>query len=627
MATNNNAADSGVVVDDDPNDSFYGEAIFDDMIAKVMDAADKNNAKVKVKSPSPVNMNIVVDGNSRTNDANNVDDNSKVSADEDDLEIGGGMRQQHTNKNTMDNDESTNTESDAASLDSIGDISGKSNVSDLEKEDEGEALYISQPLVNDDESTIDMRPPAPETQTVSSYVDQLNQQERRKEKMIKAAAFSILVAIIIGVVLAVVTLTGNNDEPTGSLDTFDYSSLLSPGPTMQPAIKTTPYQMSIQTVHPIQLTLDNIPDDYRMSDDTRTTIISYVDSLISDNIMSPKYLGSKFELLDVTYGHDAAHDMQRRRLKSIDIPLHIVVVGPSNISQVAVRAKVIKLIQDESNDITNYLRAYDYQTFNDVRLSAGLYDEKDLIPPTSSPTLPPQSEQPTSASPSLLSPQTSSTSPETTEPGTSPTPPPQMLVLQLPTGIMTTVLETSSPTQFSPQNAPTSTNQPTTRQPSRPKPVPTPTTSYPTTREPITSEPTNQAPVSSLPPSRNPTSLPTPRPTLRPSTPRPTPLPTRRPQTPVTELIGPQPIGPYGSAAGNPSPPSNPTPPTSGINQGPNAPLPVGESNEYYCANVSYTTSWNIKLDFDCDRPCPSKVHTACPGGHQCHVSEYCVDT
>ena len=129
MATNNNAADSGVVVDDDPNDSFYGETIFDDMIAKVMDAADKNNAKVKVKSPSPVNMNIVVDGNSRTNDANNVDDNSKVSADEDDLEIGGGMRLQHTNKNTMDNDESTNTESDAASLDSIGDISGKSIVS------------------------------------------------------------------------------------------------------------------------------------------------------------------------------------------------------------------------------------------------------------------------------------------------------------------------------------------------------------------------------------------------------------------------------------------------------------------------------------------------------------------
>ena len=29
MATNNNAADSGVVVDDDPNDSFYGEDIFD----------------------------------------------------------------------------------------------------------------------------------------------------------------------------------------------------------------------------------------------------------------------------------------------------------------------------------------------------------------------------------------------------------------------------------------------------------------------------------------------------------------------------------------------------------------------------------------------------------------------
>ena len=153
----------------DPNASFYGEDIFDDMIAKVMDAADKNNSKVRVQALSPV---IEIDGNPSV-DIRSTDGNNNNNINDNDIETG----------SSPGNDDSTNTGSDVASLDSE-EISGESDISEVEEKEK--SSYYPQPLIHDDESTIDMRPPAAETQTVSSYVDQLNQQERRKGKLVKA---------------------------------------------------------------------------------------------------------------------------------------------------------------------------------------------------------------------------------------------------------------------------------------------------------------------------------------------------------------------------------------------------------------------------------------------------------
>ena len=56
-----------------------------------------------------------------------------------------------------------------------------------------------------------MRPPVPQQTMVSSYVDQLNRAEQNRGKLIKAGALSIGIAIVLGVVLAVISLSGNDD--------------------------------------------------------------------------------------------------------------------------------------------------------------------------------------------------------------------------------------------------------------------------------------------------------------------------------------------------------------------------------------------------------------------------------
>lgn len=578
---------------DDKNASFYGEDIFDDMIAKAMANSTKggtnNDGLERVPETSvrdsPVNIEIVVE-NGTHQSYNNDEDGHSVSIDDLEMGEGGGDDDEDDgSRNTNDDISSTNTGSDAASLDS-GEISGESDISEVENR---EKSYVPQPLVNDDESTIAMKDPSPETQTVSSYVDQLNQQERRKSRLIKLGGFAILIAIIVAVVLAVVMLNGNkdvedsNNSSSVSTPTFGDTdaSISTSTPTMQPIKLGSP----IATVHPVQLTLNGVPDGYRLPEDDRTSIISFLDTLIEDNLLTDEYLGGSFEVVEVAYGREGGglpsrgpSSRRRQLLETLSLPLRIVVTGPSNFSEVAVRSKIIQVIKDQTRNIEAYLRAYDYDAFKSVSLSAETYDMEDLIEPTSSPTLPPQSEQPTTASPTIVP------APQTYKPTLSPSQSPSII--------------------------------PITRPPTAPK-TSRPTTTWAPVTNPVTSSPTKNP---TLQPSLNPTNRPTfppvtPKPTLRPSR-----RPTARPISPTT------PIAPYGSANSQPSTLSNPTPPSSGINQGPIAPLPVGTSNKYYCAKTSYTANWNILLDFDCELPCPSTIHTECPGGYQCHVSEYCSE-
>jgi len=455
----------------DPNASFYGEDIFDDMIAKVMDAADKNNSKVRVQAPSPV---IEIDGTpSDDNDIRSIDNKNIIN--DNDIETGGSPG----------NDDSTNTGSDVASLDSE-EISGESDISEVEEKEK--SSYYPQPLIHDDESTIDMRPPAAETQTVSSYVDQLNQQERRKGKLVKAGVCSFIVAIAIGVVLAIV-MTGNDDSSvTRPLSYDDYVTASSPSSPQ--SVKPIP---PITTVdNQVQLTFDNIPDGYRMPDEDRTSIINFLDTLIGDYLLTDKYLGDSFELLGVINGYDYKGTSAsrgttlrvqppRRRLESLNLPLLISVKGPSNISPNVIQAKVIQMVEDRSKNIMNYVKAYDYATFKDATLSVRLYDLKDLIikqPVSRSPT-----GRPTTASPTMR-PQT--LAPSTLKPVAVP-------------------ISSKSPITMPPQT-------PITRPPVRPKTPP------PSTSSPITASPTSK-PI---------TPSPTPKPiiTLKPVTGHPSPRPT-----------------------------------------------------------------------------------------------------
>lgn len=111
-------------------------------------------------------------------------------------------------------DDAPSEDDDMNSLNS-DDISGGSDISDVEQAREangkaGNKNFTPRPLINDDESTVDMRPPAPVNQSVSSYVEALNQQQTRKNRIVKCGMVFILLGLVIGVVLAIVSVTGKN---------------------------------------------------------------------------------------------------------------------------------------------------------------------------------------------------------------------------------------------------------------------------------------------------------------------------------------------------------------------------------------------------------------------------------
>ena len=123
---------------------------------------------------------------------------------------------------TPDDNVNSDLEDEVASLNS-DDISGGSSVSDVENQRRKEQReFVARPLINDDESTVDMRPPAPVNQSVSSYVDALNQQQTRKNRIVRAGMVFVLLGILVGVVLGIVSVTGNNkggaSEPSESVD-------------------------------------------------------------------------------------------------------------------------------------------------------------------------------------------------------------------------------------------------------------------------------------------------------------------------------------------------------------------------------------------------------------------------
>lgn len=208
------------------------------------------------------------------------------------------------------------------------------------------------------------------------------------------------------------------------------------------------------------------------------------------------------------------------------------------------------------------MKENDWNAFSRVIATADTYEFNDLlIEPTMSPSLAPQTRIPT-VSPSL--------SPLTGQPTTSPFLPPQ------------TKIPTASPSK-SPEKL--TTQPPITEQPS----TKAPTTLYPTQR-PIQNPTSNPTP--------RPSPVPTSRPSFPPRTPRPTRIPTRRPTRRPTKQPVPDSLSSFSANAGSPS----------------------SSSNGYYCAKTSYTANWNILLAFECGRPCPSGVHTDCPGGYQCHV-------
>lgn len=548
-------ANTNVAADDGPPSTpYYNENTVDNIIVQMLEPTKRGN-KSNMKTKKDVDLeenkqSVVVNG--RDNEFDDEDDD--------------------------DGAESLNS----------SDISGDSTISEVsKKEDEARRTrnsYSSKPLVNDDESTIDMRPPAPEASSVSSYVEQLNQFNRSKGRLIKVGVFSLCIAIIVGVLIAVIvtastTTRGGGGGGVGTNDNEQQVVVSTPTNNqvqstsvgiVQPSSAPVQSMVSSATILPIQLTLQNIPDG-PMNVDVRESIIAFIDVLLNQN------LGESIEILDIADMTGGTTSRRRRQLDST-LQLRIVVSGPSYYTEDEMRSLVIQTIDDRSQNIVDFLKSLDSETFQDVSIvvEEGTFDVTGISSSTVSPSLSPQTKAPTSE--------------------------PTMTVI---------ASTTSSPTLSST----VMTEAPITVM-----------TEVPITVSPIfvPSDPPSYAPSQSLS-----TNLPTPwRNLLKPQPAQPTP--------PTISALDPIPspnyeddiISPYGTAtspygtATSPVGSSTALLPDGSINQRPT--LVVGTSNNYVCANVTYTANWNILLVFNCSLKCPLMVHTDCPGGHQCSPSDNC---
>ena len=377
-------------------ESYVRAAEFDDIIANAMNGSNGN-------------IQIVDDGRRQ---AGHPDDDDEGRADVDDIERGGGG----------DDGSSDGDEEDDDSL-SASEISGESDISAMEKEEEGRhhpyydeeeekhnQYYSAPPLVNDDESTIDMRPPAPHNQSVSSYVSQLNRQQRSKSRLIKIGVVGMLVAVTVGVILAVITLTkepessntATADKPPTPRDNnvLDFVAITT-SPSAKPTEPVVPV-VPLNTNHAIELSFEDVPDDYSPSEEDRGSIMGYLKELLSQDLEK-----NDFELVDVAYAYDRRRSPStdfrshvNRRLRSVTIPIVFTVRGPSNANEMLVRSLLIETIESRKRNIVAYLRQYDWETFQSVSLVAAPFVLEDLTPPPSfSPSMRPQTLTP-SESPS-----------------------------------------------------------------------------------------------------------------------------------------------------------------------------------------------------------------------------------
>mmetsp|Transcript_4194 Transcript_4194/g.9307 ORF Transcript_4194/g.9307 Transcript_4194/m.9307 type:complete len:610 (+) Transcript_4194:220-2049(+) len=592
------------------NATFYGEDIFDDIIANALDSSGHGAGHAgDGNAPSRHSGNASLEPTKKKRNKNNSNGNRNrndyLDPDKDDIEEG---REDGSSKSDI-------SDGDADSLGSE-EISGESDVSEVE---ESEKSYIAPPLVNDDEETVDIQPPAPQSQTVSSYVDQLNRAERSKGRLIKAGGAAICIAIVVGVALAVVSLTGKSNgvddgpgaqvsaprevptTPASMNQTITLPTLASSQPTKRPV---APLPVDIETLHPIQLTFQNMPVGYRLPADKRESLIDFIEELLRD------YFENSIQLVEVAYARDGGIPPRRLSTESFSLPLRFLVRAPSSLSTDFLQTYIVNEVDERSRNIENYFRGFVCQTCQSVNIVADTYDFADLYKPTPAP-----SSSPTTRPPTRPPTNTPTLSPLTRKP----TPFPSVSPVQLPTSspIQSTTSNTkpisiTKPEAITKPPIPAFSTVVTTPAPVTPYPTPNPTnspTKDPTprpTKNPTLRPTRTPTPQPTFRPTRRPTPRPTPRPTFR-ITPRPTRRPTPRPTNRPVYWGGGTDGATLGSTAGD-----NPS------------------SSSYYCASKSETEGGNFFLDFDCSLSCPTDCGivcpASCPGGYECRLEPKCDD-
>jgi hypothetical protein len=380
------------------------------------------------------------------------------------------------------------------------------------------------PLVNDDESVIEMKEPAPVSQSVSSYVDQLNRKERGKSIFIKTGVLLAIIAIIVGVSLAVVSRNGNESKDVSD---GNVQSPASPweGTGDENVLDNIFRSVEVTMNGTLSLSGPVIPNDKLA--DVKDTLESSISETVSKSLTQDQ------NVVDVTVTSidGIGRRFLYRVLEEDNVLVEYVMTVQErcrdcndNILQ-AMREGLYQQVMSDfikavaTGDFTEVLHDQAKNSGNNALLSAiatdGNFEPQSALPaqpnnaisrtsPTQSPT--PQ-QVPEFNLPQILPP--SPTQPPRPIPGEATNPP---------APAAQAVVSTPSPTTLTP------TLSPVTTAPATQAPFSLPPVEFAPTDPPVLTAPPVE--LMTMKPTKSPTKRPTPRPTFRPTS-RPTIRPTR----------------------------------------------------------------------------------------------------
>ena len=193
-----------------------------------------------------------------------------------------------------------------------------------------------------------------------------------------------------------------------SLETYNFSEVTEEtneptrrptrDPTQRPTKRpVTPYPTArptsrwIETVHPIKLIFENVPEGYRINEIDRVSIIKYVSELLDEN------MDERLELVEITYpesfmkqrrdgrkngyyypSHQWKDQGHRELSGTQELPLLVTVNGSKDISDFAL-VYIMEVFEENMESIKNFLKTkVDFEVYVNVEPSAETYDLSSL---------------------------------------------------------------------------------------------------------------------------------------------------------------------------------------------------------------------------------------------------------
>eukprot|EP00571_Detonula_confervacea_P000160 CAMPEP_0172328612 /NCGR_PEP_ID=MMETSP1058-20130122/60441_1 /TAXON_ID=83371 /ORGANISM="Detonula confervacea, Strain CCMP 353" /LENGTH=1378 /DNA_ID=CAMNT_0013045733 /DNA_START=151 /DNA_END=4288 /DNA_ORIENTATION=- len=154
-----------------------------------------------------------------------------------------------------------------------------------------------------------------------------------------------------------------------------------PPPTPAPTAKPT-FQPEV-TEHPLLISLRDLPEQYRMSQEIRAAIVRYMRDKLKYDL---EEMGLGMELIELSYPGRLPGNPHA-------LPLNVKVKGPSDISSFAL-SYIMQVMRDSNQEIVTQLKKLDGTggtAFKDLQLSIETYNVNDISagatnPPSKSPT-------------------------------------------------------------------------------------------------------------------------------------------------------------------------------------------------------------------------------------------------